>query len=81
MGRVPIRKGPHDDELDGAWDGTLRPFFEAAVDSLSVAEQTLLSLATEAGIKSDNDGYDLPPIDREGLIHEIDEALFEAAAK
>jgi hypothetical protein len=58
----------------------LRPFFEAAVDSLSVAEQALLSLATEAGVKSDNDGYNLPPIDRDGSIHEIAECISEEAA-
>jgi len=69
-----MQNGPHEG-LESAWDQTIRPFVEQAINILSSREQVLLSLATDEGCEFDPDSSELPPICRDGLVTEIVEAL------
>ena len=80
--RYEVQFGPHDDVVDFAWNGTLRPFYEAAISAISDAEMRLLFLATEEGLSFDPASEELPlAATGDELIEELDSALRGLAGK
>jgi hypothetical protein len=67
--------------LERAWEETVRPFVEAAVDTLSERERQLLSIVTDYNVELGEDAEDFPVIDRDGLCKEVLDALRELAAR
>ena len=80
--RHEVGFGPHDDVIEYAWNGTVRPFIEAAISAISQPERRLLFLATKEGLTFDADTEELPPAAAvDELVEEVNLELRNLAGK
>jgi hypothetical protein len=77
--RYEVQEGPHE-LLEHAWDVTLHPFFNEAIEMLSESEKALLYLASDEADELDEDAENSPSWNEDSLREELARALTDLAS-